>query len=313
MDILTEAQIEDAASRFTPTSLVGRLAGQLLSQIRCARSVHQKNSTQFSLSEYVKKHNFWSRNSFGVHSDPRGLIKHIIKECDEVLEDPTDGEEWVDIIILAIDGFNRCANEATCDNALEYVLQVKQQKNMTRSWPKNADPGEPVEHIRTGEEKEIASDQPSPAKTEESPTSDQDLLVVIKEMGKTLREAERRAAGSNDDSSRLYSIQQKLHSDLSTLTRANKVLNCGISARDDTIASLERRKGELSDTLSEVGKLLKRLGVEGRHTSLMAGVNELAAHYNKPARKIRTGRSILDRLENLEKRVQDPVWPEANG
>lgn len=90
----------------------------------------------------------WSRRAFGDRSSAIGLTKHIEKECAEVRANPRDLTEWVDIIILALDGYWR--HGGTPDTIVP-DLTAKQAKNFAREWPVNENPDEPNEHDRSGE------------------------------------------------------------------------------------------------------------------------------------------------------------------
>src|SRR5690242_11478653 len=56
--------------------------------------------------DYVIRHQYWSLKTFGPHrdTDATRLVTHIRKELNEIERHPQDCEEWIDVIILAIDG-----------------------------------------------------------------------------------------------------------------------------------------------------------------------------------------------------------------
>ncbi len=74
----------------------------------------------------------WSRHTFGPALRTKGVIDHIRKELVEIEREPHDLTEWVDVVILAMDGFWRHGGNA---EDLMPALLVKQQKNMARVWP----------------------------------------------------------------------------------------------------------------------------------------------------------------------------------
>ena len=96
----------------------------------------------------VKNQINWSRVTFGPNKRTKGIVDHIKKELEEIEADPTDLYEWVDIIILAIDGAWRSGH-----NTDEIILAYKEkmQKNYSRKWPdwttKSDD--EAIEHDRS--------------------------------------------------------------------------------------------------------------------------------------------------------------------
>lgn len=97
------------------------------------------------LKEYIESHMEWSQATFGSGRHTEGLCKHIEKELQEIREAPLDLEEWVDVMILAIDGAWRAgySTEQIIDG-----LQRKQRINANRLWPRVFSEYEPIEHIR---------------------------------------------------------------------------------------------------------------------------------------------------------------------
>jgi hypothetical protein len=89
----------------------------------------------------------WSQRTFGPGRRTNGLVIHIQKELDEVLEDPTDLNEWVDVMVLAVDGAWR-AGHAPQDIIDAYL--AKMEVNYRRSWPawQQHSEDEPIEHVR---------------------------------------------------------------------------------------------------------------------------------------------------------------------
>lgn len=106
----------------------------------------------------------WSHATFGPGDRSKGVIDHIRKEIKEVEESEGDAAEWVDIVILALDGLTRRLAFSTSDNARRDPNQVaqmacnmieeKQTKNEARSWPdwRTAEKNKAIEHIGAEEE-----------------------------------------------------------------------------------------------------------------------------------------------------------------
>lgn len=90
----------------------------------------------------------WSEKTFGSYMErgPVGPLKHIMKECQEAVDDPTDIEEYADILILWLDSVWRAGF------GLLPVIKAAQKKmevNKTRKFSApTAD--EPMEHVRDG-------------------------------------------------------------------------------------------------------------------------------------------------------------------
>ena len=96
---------------------------------------------------HIQRQIDFSLETFGPGSRLNGVLDHIRKELAEVEEDP-EGDEWVDVIILAIDGAWRNGWEA---QPLIDAIIAKQTKNEKRTWPdwRTADPNKAIEHDRT--------------------------------------------------------------------------------------------------------------------------------------------------------------------
>jgi hypothetical protein len=88
----------------------------------------------------------WSERTFGPGDRTIGLIDHVSKELVEVAEDPTRWE-WIDVIILALDGLLRAGHEP---QAIVDEIIAKQRVNEARMWPdwRTAAPGKAIEHVR---------------------------------------------------------------------------------------------------------------------------------------------------------------------
>lgn len=99
-----------------------------------------------SLEEFWHQQAEWSQATFGADTErgPAGPLKHLRKEIEEVLADPTDLIEYVDLQFLVFDaarraGFTYPQFEAACFHKLEV--------NRSRRWQKPTT-DEPVEHVR---------------------------------------------------------------------------------------------------------------------------------------------------------------------
>lgn len=97
----------------------------------------------------------WSLRTFGPGMRTNGITKHIEKELAEIRANPLDLLEWVDVIILGLDGAWRCMYYGHRRKlyVLENVFHAMHSKAYTnkvlRNWPEpQPDVDEPVEHIR---------------------------------------------------------------------------------------------------------------------------------------------------------------------
>jgi Protein of unknown function (DUF550) len=97
------------------------------------------------LKEYLERQEEWSRKTFGDGPHTAGILDHIRKELIEVEQKPYDLEEWIDVMILAMDGFLRHGGHP---KDLVRYLQRKQNINFAREWPPVTPGDSAVEHIR---------------------------------------------------------------------------------------------------------------------------------------------------------------------
>lgn len=88
----------------------------------------------------------WSLWTFGPGRRTQGLVEHIKKELDEVLEQPRDLSEWIDVAILAFDGAWR-AGYSPMEIIIAY--RSKMQTNFDRNWPdwRTFTEGQAIEHL----------------------------------------------------------------------------------------------------------------------------------------------------------------------
>ena len=86
----------------------------------------------------------WSRATFGGGSRWRGLIEHIRAELDEIASEPSDLTEWVDVVLLAMDGAARAGHDG---EAFVRALLAKHEINTRRTWPRNEDQDRPTLHL----------------------------------------------------------------------------------------------------------------------------------------------------------------------
>lgn len=100
-----------------------------------------------NLEQYIADQRLWSGETFGPGARTAGLLAHIGKELEEIAGNPGEVSEWVDVIILAIDGAWRAGHEPT---EIAAALVDKQRKNFARSWPdwRTSGQDEPIEHLK---------------------------------------------------------------------------------------------------------------------------------------------------------------------
>ena len=104
----------------------------------------------------------FSRATFGPGARTNGVLDHIAKEIVEVRNSNGSADEWVDLVILSLDGLTRQLWSASdykkyaqeiAETAINMVVG-KQSRNELRNWPdwRTSDPNKAIEHDRSMEE-----------------------------------------------------------------------------------------------------------------------------------------------------------------
>ena len=100
------------------------------------------------LVKHLERQKTFSLLTFGPGQRTKAVLDHIRKELLEIEAAPDDLTEWVDLVLLALDGAWRAGHgPATICQA----ITTKMIKNELREWPdwRTADPDKAIEHIRT--------------------------------------------------------------------------------------------------------------------------------------------------------------------
>lgn len=98
------------------------------------------------LADLVEDQSYWSQNTFGSDAvrGPIGALRHLKKEADEAIANPSCAEEYADCMLLILDASRRAGIKVM---QLLESCQAKMVKNKARSWPTPID-DTPVEHVR---------------------------------------------------------------------------------------------------------------------------------------------------------------------
>lgn len=97
------------------------------------------------LANYVAAQKAWSADTFGPGRRTLGITAHIRKELTEIEADPDDVREWIDVLILAMDGYWRHGGKP---EELAEMLGNKQRINFERRWPPIQREDQPTEHLK---------------------------------------------------------------------------------------------------------------------------------------------------------------------
>lgn len=106
----------------------------------------------FNIFEHLARQREWSERTFGPGKRVNGVTDHIAKELVEVRESDGDLEEWIDVVILGLDGAWRSG--ATPEQIVEAIVS-KQTKNEWRTWPdwRSVPEDTSIEHDRSMEDR----------------------------------------------------------------------------------------------------------------------------------------------------------------
>lgn len=119
------------------------------------------NTPTFDLIAHLQRQREWSERTFGPGARAAGVIDHIRKELIEIESAPEDLSEWIDVVILALDGAWR---SGASSQEIAEALAAKQAKNESRVWPdwRTADPDKAIEHDRSQTASVTCSSQQTP-------------------------------------------------------------------------------------------------------------------------------------------------------
>ena len=99
------------------------------------------------LVAHIYRQREFSERTFGPGKHSKGVVDHIRKELTEIEAAPDDLSEWVDVILLALDGAWRHGHSP---EEIAFGIAAKQAKNEARKWPdwRTMSPDKAIEHHR---------------------------------------------------------------------------------------------------------------------------------------------------------------------
>lgn len=110
------------------------------------------------LKQHLIRQMAFSHATFGPGTRTNGVIDHIRKELEEVATAGGSAHEWVDVVILALDGLSRqlafCnGSRADPERVAETACNMiagKQARNEGREWPdwRTQSQDRAIEHVR---------------------------------------------------------------------------------------------------------------------------------------------------------------------
>lgn len=97
--------------------------------------------------DFIERKKQFSLKTFGPGQRVSGIIDHIKKELIEIQENPNDLMEYIDVMLLAMDGAWRAGFSA---NEIAQALYKKQEILESRTWPdyRTIDQNKAITHIK---------------------------------------------------------------------------------------------------------------------------------------------------------------------
>jgi hypothetical protein len=118
-----------------------------------------------NLQQHLIRQMAFSKATYGPGTRTNGVLDHMVKEIEEVRESNGSSDEWVDLVILALDGLTRqlaFCNEHDRRISTSHeiasracaIIQGKQDRNENRDWPdwRTMSQDKAIEHDRTKDE-----------------------------------------------------------------------------------------------------------------------------------------------------------------
>jgi hypothetical protein len=124
-----------------------RRARRLAKQMNATPVAAPAPVTSYDLIAHLERQRRFSEKAFGPGKRTAGVLAHIRKELGEIESNPDDLMEWVDVILLAMDGAWR---RGATSEQIACALLVKLEANEKRQWPdwRNTPEDQPIEHVR---------------------------------------------------------------------------------------------------------------------------------------------------------------------
>lgn len=121
--------------------------------------------TSLDLKHHLLRQMAFSRGAFGPGECRERVLNHITKEITEIREGDGDAAEWVDVVILGLDGLTRkllsegLAPNSAAQLAVEMIVE-KQGRNEQRTWPdwRTTPDDKPIEHVKEPWEFQVSAE-----------------------------------------------------------------------------------------------------------------------------------------------------------
>lgn len=138
----------------------------------------------------------WSKKTFGEGRRTGGICRHIVSKLEEIRAQPLDMMEWIDIVILALDGAWRTG--ASPESVVGALLN-KMSKIRQREYPMPASDDEPSMHVEQPE-------QPDPPSEEDAAFEHRNCELRLASAAARIAGLNRHIAGLEIDLSAAHSV-----------------------------------------------------------------------------------------------------------
>jgi len=110
-----------------------------------------------TFTDLVNRQRTWSTTQFGESVDLPRILNHITEATGDVEKEPARLHNWIDIVLLAMDGAWRAGHSP---KEVVQAIQDVQVRNIMRDWqnPGDLPIGEPIKHIRSQAERITAGE-----------------------------------------------------------------------------------------------------------------------------------------------------------
>ncbi|CRY35164.1 dATP/dGTP pyrophosphohydrolase domain-containing protein [Burkholderia pseudomallei] len=136
----------NAEDRFILTEFVAHLFGGFRVELPAAAPADERAA--FDILAHLQRQREFSERTFGPGARTAGVCDHIRKELKEIEANPGDLTEWIDVVILALDGAWRAGGSP---QQIIDAIVAKQTKNEGRTWPdwRTVPADKAIEHDRS--------------------------------------------------------------------------------------------------------------------------------------------------------------------
>lgn len=111
-----------------------------------------------NLREHLMRQMAFSHQAFGPGERTHGILDHMRKEMKEVADANGEASEWVDLVLLSLDGLTRRLAYVNGERGDPFrvaetacrMIQAQQSRNEARTWPdwRTIPKNKAIEHIR---------------------------------------------------------------------------------------------------------------------------------------------------------------------